>query len=78
MSGSNYGRRLSRKDALELEADNLLKEDLTNKKSNKAKTSNILSDSQMARRQRREIPFTDLSLKDKLRLGIQIDKDRYE
>lgn len=78
MARSSYGRRFHKKDPLEVEADKLLEEDLTNKRSNKAKTSNILSDSQMARRQRRETPFTDLNSRDKLKLGITWEGDRRE
>lgn len=78
MSRSNYGRKRFRKDPLELEADKLLAEELTNKKSNKAKTCNILSDSQIARRQRREVPFTDLGIKDKLKFGVDIKENDYD
>lgn len=71
----SYGRIPRSKDPLEQEADRILAETLQSKRSNKAKDSDILSDSQLARRQRRETPFSDLSLRDKLRFGISTNQD---
>jgi hypothetical protein len=58
---------LSSKELEEL-ADNLLSGDLTEKRKNKVKTAEypILSDSQMRRRQSREIPLSNLSGKQRL------------
>lgn len=64
------------KDPLEAEADRLLAAELKDKSSNKAKKSGILSDSQLARRQRKELPFSDLSIKDKLRYGLTVEEDK--
>jgi len=74
-----YGRRTqtSGKSPLELEADRILEQELKNTKSNKAKSIDFLSEYQLARRQRRELPFSDLSKRDKLRLGIEIEGDKY-
>lgn len=69
----NYGKVPQHKDPLEIAADEILAADLRNTKSNKAKSCNLLSDSQMARRQRHELPFSDLSVRDKLKLGIQLE-----
>ena len=69
----SYGKVQRHKDPLEIAADEILAADLKNTKSNKSKSCDILSDSQLARRQRRELPFTDLSVKDKLKLGIQLE-----
>lgn len=69
----SYGKVQRHKDPLEIAADEILAADLKNPKSNKSKSCDILSDSQLARRQRRELPFTDLSVKDKLKLGIQLE-----
>ncbi len=75
-----YGQRIqnSMKDPLELEADKILEADLKNSKRNKSKSVDFLSDYQMARRQRREIPFSELNMKDKLRLGIEIEGGEYD
>lgn len=69
----SYGKVQRCKDPLEIAADEILAADLKNTKSNKSKSCDILSDSQIARRQRKELPFSDLSARDKLKLGIQIE-----
>jgi hypothetical protein len=58
---------LSSKELEEL-ADNLLSSDLTEKKKNKVRTTEypILSNSQLRRRQAREIPYSNLSGKQRL------------
>lgn len=72
---SKYGRIPKQKDPLEEEADRILAGELKNKASNKAKTSGILSDSQMARRQRKELPFSDLSIRDRLKYGLNVEEE---
>lgn len=59
-------------DELEKMADKILEEDLKSMKSNKARLReyNFLSESQMIRRRRREIPFSSLAVQDKIKLGI--------
>jgi hypothetical protein len=63
------------KDPLELEADKLLAGTLKSHKKNKSQTEEypILSDAQLSRRRAREIPFSNLSLRQKLE--IEYDKD---
>jgi len=55
-------------EAIERLADKLLEQDLKSKKRNKSRTSEypILSKSQMKRRQSREIPYSNLSNRQKL------------
>jgi len=61
-----------------MEADAILEASLKDKHSNKSNYCDILSDSQMARRQRRETPFSDLSVKDKLKIGINVEVSENE
>lgn len=56
-----------------MEADEFLEASLRDKHSNKSTYCDILSDSQIARRQRRETPFSDLSVKDKLKIGVNVE-----
>lgn len=72
---SRYGRIPRTKDPLEEEADRILAGELKDKSSNKAKKSGILSDSQLARRQRKELPFSDLSIKDRLKYGLGVEEE---
>jgi hypothetical protein len=53
------------KSELEMQADQILAQDLKNKKRNKSRSLeySFLSDSQLARRRSKEIPFSSLSRK---------------
>lgn len=60
---------------LEAEANRILAGDLQNRQSNKARVAEypILSEYQLERRRRREVPFTSLGILDKVELGLRTD-----
>lgn len=68
---------LARMSPEELEdvADQILAEDLRSRKPTKSRDREypILSEHQMERRRRREIPFSSLSTSEKVRLGLRTD-----
>lgn len=66
-------RKNYNKSPLEMEADKLLSDILKSKKKNKSKISEypILSDTQISRRSRREIPFSNLSTKQRINARLK-------